>query len=395
MRPVPCHIGCSIGASKVRVARVSPLGELEGVKELERGQDDSFLTVAALAGRVADFVRDTAAGAFVDLVGVSIKGPGRLQDGKLAIGKWADTPFKDREEVFQTLLEDALRERGVRFGSVVVMLDNEAALRGEMHRLGGLADSPAGMIKIWGTGRGALACEGGAVVRELRANEPGPDRWRVYSSDGRHLICVRVGRGYYRYEYRGVPPGNTRAPINERSGEAFYSERTAGPWLARIVARDLIRLPKGERSRVLQAMGAPGLRLRAYVGAAARDKAVVATEKAILAGLTVAAAGGEDWARARILSIGAEEGTAIAAWAWEFQEHSFVEKIILVSSIGEFLGKDVLDESGGDLLLGALRRSLVGALLRRGAGEGWARKVAEGVARSRLGWERELLPFAP
>ena len=394
-RDIPYHVGCAVGASRVRVARVLPSGVLEDVREVERGQDGSFLTVAALAGRIAGFVGDIAGDTMVDLVGLSIKGPGRLRGGKLVIGKWADTPFQHREEEFQKLLEDSLCERSVRFGSVMAMLDNEAALRGEMHPSGGLAGIPAGVIKIWGTGRGVLACEGGAVVPELRADQPGPDRWRVYSSDGRHLIWVSDGRGSYRYEYRGVAPGNTRAPIDESNGEVFYSERTAGPWLAKIVARSLLCLPEDERAGVLLSMGAAGTDLRTYVDSTSRVQGVVAVEKAVLVGLTAAAAAGCAWARAQLILIGAEEGAAIAAWAWEFQEGSFIEKIMLVSSIGELLGRGVSDGEGGDLLISALRRSLLAALIRRGVGEGKARRVAAGVGRSGLGWERELLPFDP
>ena len=57
-----------------------------------------------------------------------------------------------------------------------------------------------------------------------------------------------------------------------------------------------------------------------------------------------------------IAEIGAEEGSAIAAFVWEFQEYGFVENTILVSTIGELLGKDVLDANGNDLLISALRR---------------------------------------
>jgi hypothetical protein len=62
----------------------------------------------------------------------------------------------------------------------------------------------------------------------------------------------------------------------------------------------------------------------------------------------------------------------MAAFVWEFQEYGFVENILLVSSIGERLGKGVTG-ADGDLLIGAVQESL----------------------RSTLGRERELLPFAP
>jgi beta-phosphoglucomutase-like phosphatase (HAD superfamily) len=221
------HVGCSVGGNNYQVAQVLRSGDLCGCEEAAWSQDESCQTAQGLANRLATLVRKIAGDNYVDLVGLSIK-----------------------------LFEEALREHGVQFGSVVAMLDNEAALRGEMHPRGGLAGVTAGMIKIWGTGRGCLAFEKGEVLREVRANEPGSDRWRVYSSDGRHLIWTQGRDGFFWYEYRGVPPGETRAPIDK------------------------------ERITVLQAMEAEHLDLSEYVGSAQRN---LGAGTALWAGLTVAA----------------------------------------------------------------------------------------------------------
>jgi hypothetical protein len=397
MSAVPLHLAFSAGGSTVRGARVLPSGALDEVRVARRGdRDDPFLTAAGLADWISRSASEIAKGRPVDLFGLAIKGPGTLREGKLVIGRWSDTPFREQALPFQEMLENALPAHGVRYTRFRAMQDSESALRGEAHARGGLAGIPSGMIKIWGTGRSVKAREKGKLVVEVRPDAAGSDRWRVHSSDGRHLIWIPDGRGSFRYEYRGVPQGLTRAPIDEQAGEVYYSERTGGQWLPKIVANDLLCLSAGERARVLRAMGAEDLDPGSYVVSGSRGDAEVDAEKRILAGLTAAARGGDGWSRARLAAIGAEEGAAIAAFVWEFQEYGFVENIILVSTIGELLGKDVRGDNGeDDLLVGALRRSLLAALTRRGVGQEKARLVAAGVRRSALGWERELLAFDP
>lgn len=226
-------------------------------------------------------------------------------------------------------------------------------------------------------------------MQEVRANELGSDRSRTYSSDDRHLVWKRDGAGF-RYEYRGVPLGETPAPIDKAAGEVFYSERTAGPWGARLIAEKLRDLPETERDTLLKAMGAGQLDVNGYLDSAGPD---LKAETAIWAGLTIAARKGDAWAREQIKSIGVEEGAATAVWVWEFQEYEFGENIVLVSSIAERLGQGVSGEDG-DLHIGAVRASLRAALIRRGMDKQKAERIAMGIRRSTLGRERELLPFA-
>ena len=228
------------------------------------------------------------------------------------------------------------------------------------------------------------------ILHEVRSDEPGSDRWRVYSSDGRHLIWISDGPDSFRYEYRGVPPGSTRAPINKDAGEVFYSERTAGPWLAKIIAARLLGLRPVERVAVSSAMWLTGLSLSQFVESDSRQ---VKVEESVLVGLTSAALEGSSWARAQVASIGDEEGAALAAFVWEFQEQAFVKNIILVSSIGELLGKDV-PGADGDLLIGSVRKSLRSRLIKRGVDE-QAAGDASTEGRSRNALPAELFRRAP
>ena len=220
MSAAPVHIAFSVGSSNLRGARVLQFGVLDQVRIARRGdQDDPFRTAEALADRIARFASEIAAGRFVDLFGLAIKGPGTLREGNLVIGKWSDTPFREQALPFQEMQENALREHGVRFGRFWAMQDSESVLRGEAHARGGLAGIPSGMIKIWGTGRSVKAREKGEHVVEVR-----PDRGRVRplaSTLERRSASDLIpgGPGAYRYEYRGIPQGHTRAPIDENAGE--------------------------------------------------------------------------------------------------------------------------------------------------------------------------------
>ena len=335
---------------------------------------------------IARQVKRVAGSRRVRVVGVSLKGPLRVIDGNVWVGPWVVPPY-DVAWPFDQRLRDALDEAGVAFGWTCVMLDSVAALRGEMHARGTLAGHTSGIALIWGTGIGITIWEKGKVVTEIGQDEPGDDFQRLRSSAGRCLVLTPTG-----YELRPIPLGHTRAPLG--AGEQWMSERLGGAWLPRVrVARDLLRADDNTRARVLRDMDAPHINLQEYLDSDGQDDRI---ERTLMDGLTRAAARDNEWAREEIGSIGDEFGDALAAFVRAFQQHDAVEHVVIVSTIGERLGKNVggpgIDE---DVLMDRLRRSLEASLVRRGMDATKARTVARSVQRSKIGRERECLAFDP
>lgn len=379
------HIAFSLGATKLLGAEVTASDRL-----LRDGRTvwcalPSCHNVRGLADLVAEKVRDIAKGRFVDLLGLAVKGPVSFSEGKAVVGPWKLPPFQ-KAEPFQKMVEEALKRHLVQYRRFVVLVDSESALRGESHRLGGLAGLVSGTVVIWGTGRGVKMREIGVVLQDIGKDEQGEDRWRVYSSIGRIIICVSTPPNPLRYEHRAIEQGHDPlAALPE--GKVYYSERSAGVWLAAGIAEAIRALPQHESDALLLAMGAGKADLQ-FSPANRNPEA----EKRVLAGITAAALQGNEWARSRLVFIGVEEGTALAAFAWAFRDLEAVQNIVLVSTIAERLGRDV---GPGDLLLDNIRAAMRVSLIQRGMDPHMAERIANGVRRSQLGEERELLPFAP
>jgi hypothetical protein len=334
-------------------------------------------------------VKEVAEGGVVDLVGISTKGPISYVKGMAMIGPCsAYLPFR-KQWPFEEQLRQALTDLNVRYEQTQILHDGVAALLGETHAEGTLAGQPNGCAVIWGTGIGLAIREKDAILKGIDKDDSGDDLLRVLGSLGRHLVYRPRLPKPLRYEYRGVPQHHTAAPIE--ADEAWCSERIAGPWLARRIARDLIVNDPAQRENTLTCMEAHHVDLLGFINQKQRDEGV---ETCLLAGLTMAALKGDSWARGQIASIGAEAGSALAAFVWAFQHSEAIGNIVLVSSIAERLGFGIKDDDQQeDLLIQSLRAAMVTALAERGMEKQRATDVALGVRRSKLSRERELLAF--
>lgn len=127
------------------------------------------------------------------------------------------------------------------------------------------------------------------------------------------------------------------------------------------------------------------------------------TEAKILAGLTVAAVGKDQWALEQIGKIGDEIGSGLASFIKIFHDrgNEFVNRVILVSTVAEKLGKGVPEKAGSsyelntnDLLIARIRGKAKETLKAEAIPEDTAETLSEGVARSNLSSTREFLAFA-
>lgn len=194
-------VGVVLGGTTVTVAQVLHGGDLARTEEVCWG--------AVLGGRacaeelvklVAEMINRVAAGRFVVAVFVSTKGPARYQDGFAWLGPCTTLPFTSSYEFefeFEARLANTLHDLGVRFGQTWVILDNLAALLGEMHPKGTLPREPSFTILIWGTGIGMRWIEKGLIFRDVGKDEEGDDRFRLLSSVGRTV--KRDSSGHYRF----------------------------------------------------------------------------------------------------------------------------------------------------------------------------------------------------
>jgi predicted NBD/HSP70 family sugar kinase len=103
-------------------------------------------------------------------------------------------------------------------------------------------------------------------------------------------------------------------------------------------------------------------------------------------------------ARAEIRAIATDIGKGLAAFIAAYQSEAFVEHIILCSGVSENLGRGVYDQAGDeeDIFMATLRDSLIKELT------GYftmplvtAEKIAGGVLRSEMDFQRELISYKP
>ncbi|MGA2091204.1 MAG: glycoside hydrolase family 15 protein, partial [Endomicrobiales bacterium] len=98
---------------------------------------------------------------------------------------------------------------------------------------------------------------------------------------------------------------------------------------------------------------------------------------------------GNDAAIEFIKEIGDEIGRALGAFMAPYSNEKFLNRLILVSGIGQNFGKR---SSRGDVFLAALKRANQEELRTFGISEEQARTLSAGIVRSNKGSEREIIP---
>lgn len=442
----------SLGGTKLAVVRVNECGPIQPKREgdpwggvgwrsefkITYGPEDQgnepvraeaerrlMKGIVQLVGSAVNEARKD--GKKVAKIGVATKGPikkGSDNDGEyVVVGPCTTLPFKecklDRE------LKNRLKECNKHI-LIEVLHDGAAAALGEMNyaaaeRRKEIVNGDAGAHSttdhmaavIIGTGVGVGALKNRKDYHGIDPEQEGNAYERNLGSLGRHLVCVARSElpvpghwpEYCRYQYRGADPRTKYAPISKQSGEAYFTERVAGPWLAKEIARLLKEYSQDNPRDALYtraAMQVIAPDVDRLLSLEREDEEKKALQKKILAGLTWAAQAGDAWARYQIGAIGAEIGGALAQFILAFRDREFVRRIILVSTVSEKLGHDVADKRNhefekneNDLLMARLRTAAEAVLSANGMPQDKASEQAGGISRSNLGGERELWAFAP
>jgi len=354
----PVNISLSVGGTKVGAGAVGVDGSLiitvADMKWLDRfgSSGKETKTQELVEGMLEQIAKVINQGdiniSTIQKIGISFAGP---VDSKTGI---VGTPFAAPNLNFdhyqlQAELERLLKERYSR--DIPVDIDNDcgAAVRGELSPKGALAGLNAGTAWIFGTGINATAAKKGRPyygedngIREL----------------GHNLVPVRnLPRKYV------IPAG---------AAYAYLGRQTLGDHPTDDQGRPL----KGDLEDVLS-----GPNIDRYFQ----------TQGYNLKDITEQAKQGDIKAIALIKGVGVEIGQAIAAFMLAYINEDFIRHNALVSGVSENLGKGV----AGDPFISAVRDSAKLELVSRGVAEETARELVEGIVRSPLTYERELVAFTP
>jgi len=339
----------------------------------------------------------------VDLVrkvGISCKGPIALDGTGTAVlgpGKKLTTlPFRDI--VLASFLVAKLREHfGVHI-PVEMRHDGVCSVIGES-RAGALRDGKDGCAVIIGTGFGVGILRNGVIAFE------------EYGSLGRFLVYVPIRRNAYRYEFiektAGEPYRDVEELRLEKPNAVHCSERLAGPWLARRIADRFFSRGKVNKKFAdeLKSVSDSAISLgdevlTAYLEGSAQTQAEkMQVERNLLITLTEAARSGVREARSFLAAVAEELGRALAPFIYRFSDEAFAERIVLVSSVAENIGKGVKrlggrDGDGDDPFMALVQEAAKKSLMKQGMAESTASTLASGIVRSEMSHEREYLAFA-
>ncbi|HTL47938.1 MAG TPA: acyl-CoA dehydrogenase family protein, partial [Verrucomicrobiae bacterium] len=277
--------------------------------------------------------------------------------------------------------------------------DGAARLLGEVGETGtfyGRADAAAILI---GTGMGVGILKERNLFEGVGQNEGTKrnDAVRILGSLGRHLVYIPDAESPlgYRYEYRGIAKGQENAALDAGKKEVLSRERLRGPALARRIAEHLkAAVHEPAAAGTLRVIGVTEKDIDDYL--ASTDEVDIENWDAVfLAGLTQAAQAREAWALDELKQIAEETGTAIAAFIAQFKDEPFSKNIVLVSSVGEKLGKGVRGEMSDDFFLERVRLSVEYGLATFHDMSPSVADAYSKIFRSSLDYKGEMLAFTP
>lgn len=399
------NIAVSLGGTKLSVAIVYPDGKIDYSTNPLNWREKFYITekeehAVILTGQIFKKIKKAIKEAGLDevnIVGLSTKGPMAEKDGTKILGpgeKLTTLPYRDYP--LEEKLEKLLFVEFKKYIEVKLLHDGAAAILGEVSNKGTLAHKKDACAVIIGTGIGLGVVQNG----KLYTSE---DSQREYGFDkgldglGRYVVYFVYDSGC-GYENRINRTKGGKAVLQE--GEVHFSERAAGPWLARRLANAL-----ADDEKFLAEIGIKKTQIYTYLGiwyrkdnkknTSTQDEAKLKNiEKTLLKKLTTAAKKKNAAAREFIISVAEEIGCALAEFIYVFQRRKFVENIVLVSAVAENLGKGINGNSD-DLFIEKIREKVKVVLKGKDLPPENAKKLSEGIVRSRISYEREFLAFMP
>ena len=305
---------------------------------------------------------------------------------------------------FRKELQTRLLSSGMNVSKIVMVNDGEAARNGEHYSPKGKLVGKTGGIVIIGGGIN-ISVDGDDSIKECGHNlyqikdESGNIHyaWGGIGSKGSHPIelgntpeeiekkCGAMGEEYILLGDAAFIQKYANYPfINWKEGLRDFEDMLSGPNIRERVRKDVESNLDKDEYRKLRGV--------------TFDESLVGIGKAgqYERALTIAALRGNETAKSWITRIGNEVGLALAAFAEVYKDKPFAENLVLVSGVNENLGKGVDEVDGVDLYMRAVRESMHNELTAYFHLENkTARRLAEGVVRSDLTYERELVSYQP
>lgn len=394
------NIAASLGGTKLAIAAVFAgdifcellpaidWKERFGIGDEEQDADALKDGIVCELVRAIRFIEVTLGGDCSGRIGISCKGPMEIIGSEKLLGpgkKMTTLPFRDYP-LEQRVRED-IEQRLHRQIEVELLHDGVSAILGEVARGGTIEAARNAMAMIIGTGVGAGILVDGEIAHAH------------YGSLGRFLVRQPPTGQTYTYSFRTLANA-PNTPIRDKSELAkltppgvHFSERIAGPWLAPRVARECEKNDDLAQA-ILKACGKElrPQQIKELANETETPKAMKTAEKQLLVGITEAARVGCQPARDFIQAASEEIGTALAEFVKLCGDVSFVKHIVLVSSIGENLGRNVEGMDNEDLFMSTIRQTVQRALASTNLP---AEEIAQGIVRSTLSYQREFLAFTP
>lgn len=416
------YVGISMGGNKLAVSVNDGNDNIIGKPiELRWDDDASFnngqirdeAKADEVMDRLADMITDVIEANGIDKSAVrkihaSLAGPVDKEKGILGTDfKTPNLPFNKYS--FSEKLAAKLKDRLIKAG-IDICNDAEAARDGERFApRGALRGLPGGVVIIGGGINISVddddikAC-GQNIFQERDAAGNMHYVWAGDKTGGRRPIergntpseierkCgdigsefVALGEEAFKAKYPGYPM------IDWAGGMRDFEDRLSGP---NIRARIRETIDAEKRS--------PSADIDEYLAIERRAATQKRTDELERA-LTQEAFAGNKTAVRLIKEFASEIGLALAAFIAAHQDEEFVNHLVLVSGIGENMGRGVYEDQddiakGSDVFIKTIRQSVKEELLGHfNMSEQSARvdRAVKGIVRSDIGYERELVSYDP
>ena len=378
------NIGISIGGSKFKLGIVDIKGnvfsgnEFNWRERLAGSCDDPSDIIGLLIDEIDCLLK--AYPLSVQEIGcVGIAWPGPVDNDKNTVTA-SFLPFNQHplEEEFNK----AFKRKYNKDINTVVIMDTYADVGGEL-KGGLLRGKKNGVVINLATGVGAGVLRSGMIIDSIKLK--GINIRSGLGLIGRHL--VREKEDIFSWEYRPTLEGGV-ANFNE-SEEVRFAMSCGGPYIAaRYIREAADRFAAQSGSFIpISGMFLGGIRDALEAGFNKRTAQVVNLEKEVLRGIGLRAKEiGCEFSRNFIAMIGKEIGSALGVFLGTYKGYLNLDScdIILVGSIGQKFGLNILDGKGKEVFLANIKE---GIYQKSG--------IILAVVRSGMDADRAILAFCP
>lgn len=383
----PYKIGLSVGGTKIAGAAVLPDGSTlssvsfawRQVLGREATVDDFINAIEEVVSQIKAQNQDLK----LQGIGLSFPGPGEYEKGFFSP---VNLPLPNQYPIKQVLEE--------RLGTNVETLhDGAAAVLGETSPKGTLPGVEDAMIVILGTGVGggikrngkhdygknSLGELGWSLWYELEEEE---EEKEIEPKEG-YPFYIHIGEHSYQDFMLKIEE------LKSKEGVLSIEQRLSGPNLAkRFIEKTILGGGVPSSSEYL---GENVLELLK-----ALNKGDAKVEKHVLQLITQKAQEPDDYVSLQFIKdSGFELGIALGNFFLAYIEEAFIQHVVLVSGVGENFGKGVVTEEGEDLWLEYIRKGVIEILTPFQVDPSKVVLISQGIVRSKMSHEREILAFVP